>query len=284
MPSKNEMAASLSRSEAVKQGVQVFDGSAPSSMLGTASNARKLFGFTRKQLPPNLPTEPYTYIYSVSEYGDLAPIGPGFPTFEVKACPPNEDYGPPCVVKALYFQEEAQVDKTEFNPHTSQQIIDAILRVGPGMTATVDRGRIGWFASKHNPPLPEEVERAVQVYTQECKRLLAEGNTYASAGRLSEINETHRRAANYLRQKVDWDKRVLKMVDCCVCGEAIKEGTILHAPPQGCGAVQPGRWPDAIRHGIKHLAEAPADVQREMGYKPPAPIQEQTVQEQVKTK
>lgn len=264
-PSKNLMAETMTRSEAMKNGVEVFNSPQEVGQRVTVNN-RKFFGFTRKQLPPNLPTEPRMFVFSVSEYADLCYIGPGFPTFRVESCPEGQEHGPACIVNALYFQEEAQVDKTEFNPHTSQQIVDAIMRVGPGMTAAVDRGRLGWFTSNHNPPLPEEIKRAQDIYTQECKRLLSEGNTYASAGRLNEINETHRRAANHLRQKVDWDKRVTKMVDCCVCGEAIKEGTILHAPPSGCGAVQPGRWPDAIRHGIKKIEDAPVDVQKELGY------------------
>lgn len=263
MPSKNEMAATMTRADAMRSGVETFtDGREVSTKI--TGNMRKLYGFTRKQLPANMPRDPRTYVYSLA-MGDIVNLGPGFPQFVVFGCPEGELHGEPTVLDALYFQEEAQVDKTEFNPHTGEQMADAIMRMGAGMNAAWDRRKSGWFVSKTNPPSSEEVQRAIVIYTNECKRLLAEGQSYASNNRLLEINETHRRAAQYLKQKVDWDRAVSKMVDCVACGEPIKAGAVIHATTY-CGAVQPGRWPDAILHGIKKIREAPKDVQEALGY------------------
>lgn len=259
-PTKNQIAATLSRDEAVRAGVL----DAPRAAEYITSNSRKNYGFTRKQAPQNMPTEPRLYVFSLSEYGEIVDLGPGFPKYTVHACPEGEEFGDPCVVPPITFFEEAKVDVTEHTFVSGPEIADAILKIGPGMNASWDRGRIGWFVSKTNPPTDEEVIHAKKVYTQECQRLLAEGNRYAAANQLLEINETHRRAAKYLGQRVDWDKPQYKMVECVGCQEKIRQGAIIHALPMGCGAVQPGQWPAAISNGIKRLEDAPENVQLEL--------------------
>jgi len=239
-PTKNQIAATMTRAEAAKAGVLTFD--SPSEVASViSSNSRKLFGFTRKMLPHDLPSDPKMYIFSVSEYGAMGPdavnLGPGFPLFEIPPCPDGKDHGDACVVLPLYFMEEAKVDVTEHTFHSGAQIIEAILKIGAGMNASWDRRKVGWFVSETNPPQAEDVLRAISIYTADCQRLFAEGNRYASANQLNEINETHRRAAKFLRQKVDWDKRTSKMVDCPGCGEPVKEGVVWHATPHGCGYI-----------------------------------------------
>lgn len=237
MPTKNEIAATMTRGEAAKMGVVVADSPAQVQEIIT-SRSKNLFGFTRKVLPPGLPVEPRLYIRSISTYGELTiDLGPGFVKYRVDPCPEGEPYGPACVIDCLSFLEEAKVDVTEFTPHTGQQIADAIMKLGPGMNASNDRRRMGWFMSPNETPTEEELSRALTIYTEQCQKLLAQGNRYAASNQLTEINEEHRRAATFLRQKVDWDKRTSKMVDCPGCGEPVKEGVIWHATPHGCGYI-----------------------------------------------
>lgn len=257
MPSKNEIAATLSRGQARGQGV--LDATEAREVI--TSNSRKQFGFTRKMLPPGLPTEPKLYIYSVSDYGEIVNLGPGFPLFTVLPCPESEDYGDPCVINPLYFMEEAKVDVTEHTPHTGQQIADAIMKMGAGMNAAWDRRKQGWFVSSSYPPADQEVDGAVAIYTEECKILLRHANDFASRNQLNEINEQHRRAAKYLKQKVDWDKPLNKMVDCPGCQEPVKAGAIMHATPY-CGFVF--NWEQAISTGMKKIEDAPAHIQAQL--------------------
>ncbi len=105
------------------------------------------------------------------------------------------------------------------------------------MKADLNRARVGWFVSENYPPKQEEIEKATKIFIAECTRLLQEGNRYAQGNELKEINETHRRAAKYLKQKVEWDKPQTKMQDCPGCGEPVKDGVIWHATPHGCGYV-----------------------------------------------
>ena len=258
-PSKNQIAATLSQAEANRVGVL----SADQAVERITTNSRKMYGFTRKQLPPNLPTEPVTYVYSISEYGDLVDLGPGFPKYIVQACPDGEEYGEPCIIPLIHFMEEAKVDVTEHTPFTAEQIVGAIMRVGPGMNAAWDRRKVGWLHSQHCPPLPEEVKRAVTIYTEECKRLFQEGERYARANQLLEINETHRRSAKYLGQKVTWDAQQHRMVECVGCRESIRDGAVVHAVPY-CGAVQPGRWFDAVESGMKRMEDAPPEIRKQI--------------------
>jgi hypothetical protein len=235
MPSKNEIAATMTRGQAAREGVI----SAPEAQEKITANSKRLFGFTRKMLPPagSMPTEPKQYLYSVSEYGDTVNLGPGFPLYEIKACPDGEEYGEACVIPPIIFFEEAKVDVTEHTFHSGPQIVEAILKIGPGMNASWDRRKVGWFVSNTNPPSAEDVRRATTLYIQECTRLLQEGNRYASANQLLEINETHRRAAKYLGQKVEWSKPLQQMRECPGCGENVRVGIIWHAFPMGCGYI-----------------------------------------------
>lgn len=256
MPSKNIAAATLTRAQAEAQGV--ITASDPGEVAAViTSNTRKLFGFTRKVMPQGLPKEPKIYIYSVSEYGEIIDLGPGFTRYEVLPCPEGEDFGDPCEIPPVTIMEEAKVDVTEHTFFSGQDISNAILKIGPGMNAAWDKRNWGWFQSTSNPPTEAEVKQALNLYTKTCQRLLQEGNRYSSANKLDEINETHRRAARFLRQKVDWDKPQLKMVDCVSCGESIKAGAIIHAVPY-CGAVQPGKWPEALANGAKSMADVDA--------------------------
>lgn len=235
-PTKNQMAETMTQPEAARHGVLTFNDSREVGAVLKA-NSRKLFGFSIKELPPGFPTEPKTYIFSISEYGEKVDLGRPFPIFEIHPCPEDGEYGEPTVIDPVYMPLEAKVDTTEFVPTTAQQIVDSILKIGPGMNASWDRRKLGWFVSMTNPPSAGEVAQAKAIYTQECQRLLNEGNRYAAANELKEINETHRRAAKFLRQKVDWNKPVTKSVDCPGCGEAVRAGVIWHATPHGCGYV-----------------------------------------------
>lgn len=246
MAVKDQIAATLSRGEAARAGV--IDANQAAEVI--TSNSRKQYGFTRKMLPVGLPTEPKLYIFSVSEYGSkiledgstdgsgIINLGPGFKHFEVFACPAGDDYGDPCIIDPINFFEEAKVDVTEHTFQSGQQMADAIMMIGPGMAAALDRRNIGWFVSAYNPPKDKEVDKAVELYTAQCQRLLREADNYYARNMLNEINETHRRAAAYLKQsKKAWVSIEYKMVDCPGCMEPVRDGIIYHAPPHGCGYI-----------------------------------------------
>jgi hypothetical protein len=246
MAVKDRIAATLTRGEAARAGVL----SAPEAAEVITSNSRKQYGFTRKMIPQGLPTEPKLYIYSVSEYGShfnqdgssdgqgIINLGPGFRQFEVFACPDGEDFGDPCIIDPIHFFEEAKVDVTEHTFQSGQQMADAIMMTGPGMAAALDRRNIGWFISSNNPPKDEEVDRAVEIYTAHCQKLVRDADNYYSSNKILEINEMHRRAAAYTKQnKKPWVSIQFKMIDCPGCMEPVRDGIIYHAPPHGCGYI-----------------------------------------------
>jgi hypothetical protein len=265
--SKNLIAATLTREEAQRQGVV----DAPTAEVQIQKSSKKLYGFNRKLKPEGLPTEPKLYIFSLSEYGEKVSLGPGFPSYEVKACPEGQQYGEPTIIDPIHFFEEAKVDVTEHTFTSGQQIVDSIMRRGPGMNAAWDRAKVGWFVSRTPEPTPEEISRCREIYLNECKRLYAEGNKFFASGKLSELNEQHARAAKALGQKVDWDKPTRHMVDCDGCSERIPAGTLKHAVPY-CGAVQGvkrdeqghvtnvGMWPKVIQQGMVKKADIPEEI------------------------
>jgi hypothetical protein len=245
MAIKDKIAATLTKGEAIRAGV--LDANQAAEVI--TSNSRKQYGFTRKMVPTGLPTEPKLYIYSVSEYGSkivddksdgngIVNLGPGFKQFEVFCCPEGDDYGDPCIIDPIHFFEEAKVDVTEHTFQSGQQTADAIMMIGPGMAAALDRRNIGWFVSSHNPPEDSEVDRAKEIFTTQCQKLIREADNYYARNQLNEINEMHRRAAHYLKQnKKAWVSIEYKMIDCPGCGEPVRDGFIWHATPHGCGYI-----------------------------------------------
>ena len=231
--------------------------------------SKKLYGFSRKQLPPGIPSEPRVWLFSVSEYGETISLGAGFgETWEIKPCPEGKDYGPACGVKPIYFQEEVVVDKTEHTPFTDVQIVKCLMKQGAGLNASLDRRRVGWFVSYENPPRPEAVAEAKRIYSAECKRLVEEGNKKSRSGKkedFDEINEENRRAAKFLKQNVDWDKAVSKMIDCPRCGEPVKEGIVVHAV-SSCGHVFQllPYWVSLVQSGQKVITDAPEAIQERL--------------------
>lgn len=257
---KDLAAETLTRQEAMRRGVMTFD--TPDAVHEVVKvNSRKMYGFTRKLVPQDLPTEPKLYIFSVHEVGEQVNLGPGFPSFEVKACPPGLDYGEPCVILPVNFFEEAKVDVTEHTFTSGKQLVDAIMKWGPGMAASMDRRKIGWFVSDVNPPTAESVAKAKEMYTEECLKLIRAGNRHYAENHLNEINEDHYRAQRWTKQPVQWTKAVKQMMDCPGCGEPIPEGTAKHTAPY-CGAVLD--WPKAISMGMAKIEDAPEDITEQM--------------------
>jgi hypothetical protein len=246
MAVKDRIAATLTKGEAIRSGV--IDANQAAEVI--TSNSRKQYGFTRKMIPKGLPTEPKLYIYSISEYGShrkdddssdgegIVNLGPGFKQFEVFACPDGDDYSEPCVIDPIHFFEEAKVDQTEHTFQSGEQMADAIMMIGPGMAAALNKQNIGWFVSGHNPPEDREIERAKELFLLQCQKLIRDADNYYARNQLNEINEMHRRAAKYCKQtKKTWVSIEYKMIDCPGCMEPVREGIIYHAPPHGCGYI-----------------------------------------------
>lgn len=258
---KDLAAETLTRQDAIRRGVMTFDSMEEAHKKVAPVNSRNMYGFTRKLVPDDLPTEPKLYIFSIHEVGELVNLGPGFPVFEVKACDPGKEYGEPCVILPVNFFEEAKVDVTEHTFTSGKQIVDAIMKWGPGMAASMDRRKVGWFVSGTNPPSQEEVEQAKKLYTEECLKLIRAGNRAFAENKLSEINEDNYRAQRWTKQPVQWTKVVKQMMDCPGCGEAIPDGTAKHTAPY-CGAILD--WPKAIAMGMAKLEDAPEDIMEQI--------------------
>lgn len=254
--SKNTDVVNMTKAQAAKAGLLDSAG----ADAHRRNTSKKLQGFTRQLLPPGIPDVPKFWIFSVSEYGEKIHLGAGFSdSWEVKPCESGDAYGPACPIKPIYFCEELEIDKTKMVPYTDIQIVDCIMKTGPGMTGNLNRALVGWFVSTSNPPSQEDIERATKIYLQECKRLFQEGNRFFQAGELKEINETHRRAKAVLNEAADWDKPQLAWIECPGCMERIREGAVFHP---ACGAVL--NWEVAIERGMKKFEDAPLSVQEEL--------------------
>lgn len=236
---------------------------AQNSVMGKMA---RLMGFKRK-VAPNFPKTAPLYIFNISDQ-PLVWREPGFPRYVVPACEKGKEYSEPLSIPGIISEEYLDDQSTEFNHYNAVEIAYAILKIGPGMKATLDERRKGFFMSETNPPHASQLNEAKALYNQFCDQLIAEADAIMTQGESKGpngqmLNESHRRALAYRKQVRGWDRGVVEMIDCPLCLQPVPKGAAIHS---ACGAVID--WHRAVDAGIKKRDEVPTDLR---WWKEPAP-------------
>jgi hypothetical protein len=236
---------------------------AANSVMGKVA---RLMGFKRK-LAPNFPKTAPLYIFNISDQ-ELAWREPGFARMVVPACEKGQDYSAPLEIPGILSEEYLQDQSTEFNHYNAVEIAYAILKIGPGMRATLDETKKGFFISDTNPPHSSRLNEARAKYNQYCDQLIDEADHIIAAGESKGpngqmINESHKRALVYRKQTRDWARGTIEMVDCPGCQQHVPKFAKIHA---ACGAVLD--WKGAVELGLKKREDVPRS---QIWWKEPAP-------------
>jgi len=218
------------------------------------SKVARLMGFKRK-VAPNFPKTNPLYIFNISDQ-ELRWREPGFPLYIVPPCPKGKNFSDPLVIPGIVSEEYLEDRSTEFNHYNAVEIAYAILKIGPGMKATLDERKRGYFMSYSNPPKESELKEAQALYNQYCDTLIAEADMVMAQGESKGmtgqmINESHRRALAYRKQQRDWGKGTVEMIDCPGCQQPAPKLAAIHS----CGAVLD--WRKAVDLGLKTQDQVP---------------------------
>jgi hypothetical protein len=237
---------------------------AANSVMGKVA---RLMGFKRK-VAPNFPKVAPLYIFNISDQ-ELSWREPGFSRYVVPACEKGKEYSAPLVIPGIISEEYLQDQSTEFNHYNAVEIAYAILKIGPGMKATLDMTNKGYFMSETNPPSVARLAEAQAKYNQWCDGLIREADTIMNGGGESKgmtgqmLNESHYRALSYRRQTRNWGRQSVEMMDCPACGGPVPRGAAVHSV---CGAIV--NWQLAVEHGLKTRDLVPIEKR---WWKEPAP-------------
>lgn len=211
---------------------------------------RKKLGFSRDPKPV-LPEMPPIYIYNVSDR-EHKWHQPGFTFFTIPACGEDEKYSAPIYwhedgkkhegIPGLVQYEYLKIDSTSWAIHQGEEIAAEIMNVGPGKQPENDLRKVGLFASRHNPPKPEEVAEAQRIFLAHLEELVKEGNFIHSQGQSKGpngqmIGSEHLWAAKLLGQQTEWSRGVRQMVACPHCQCDMPANAAVHFGPGGCGGV-----------------------------------------------
>lgn len=182
---------------------------------------------------------PPLYIFNVYQKAWDVSLG-GLGTFHIPACPEGEEHSEPLMVKGMNRDEYdlGHDGRMSWNVLPGEQLAKAIVGIDSGSPSlseyTTNREWWGVFMTHNRVPTELEISQAKKKLTQLMTLFLERGDHLAAQGKLGDIQEMDRKAAQFLNQKRAWAQLPEKMDSCPGCGEPIKPGVI---KCKECGAI-----------------------------------------------
>lgn len=134
----------------------------------------------------------------------------------------------------------------------------------------------GVFFSLTNPPMKEDVRKAVERMEKYYKRLLEQADNLQLTDKvkLSEAlsgNPDYAYAADYYGKEVAWRNKQVRPEECKNCGEQKPVGRKFHVTSFGTVCIEPtlDGWQSAVKSGIKTYDQVPEELRWR---KDPAPL------------
>lgn len=198
-------------------------------------------------------------IYPVSWRKSLGSLG----TFTIPACADNgsqrpEDWAPyskALIVPGLVFESFDMGTKHLSMAHwDGMDVAKDILGLTDGLAAN-SLERWGVFIAAGATPTKEELLQAKKRLSATMAEALQEGDRKwrGSDKERKELSDYHKRAAQYLNQKREWDSLAAEQVSCKFCGEPIKPNLI--KCPQCREILDHQRWLEAQPEQILKAAQ-----------------------------
>ena len=197
------------------------------------------------------------YIFNVGPMawlGDNAIAKGSAGTFGIKSCEKGKPYSEPLILPAIcidsYFVEQEMKTHIMSGENLAQDIVRPMIGKNWSFGQNIDE--LGVFWTRNNPPAENELEHARSMMEKTFRKQLEHATRLETTGQLTSITPLMRIAADYFEEDRGWNRIYRKAAQCFACKQPIQEGAIIHT----CGAVQPGRWLDAIAAGLKTRQQA----------------------------
>jgi hypothetical protein len=225
--------------------------------------------------------EYFVYIYSVV---DPRPAGkkliralpPLVPVLEIAELKPGEQYTlvttighpvmQPCMKengdRYVEYHDARRIAMDIVNPDNLSLNQDAKVDPARLYSEGNDYGKLGVFWSLHNPPLAEEVEKAIARKEAYYRSRLDQARLVESSdpkALYAYITTTDHIAADYFGEQHSWHQKRVKKEACPNCGEEINPGAKFHVSQAMGGIICVLDWRAAVNAGVKKLRDVPED-------------------------
>jgi hypothetical protein len=218
------------------------------------------------------------YIYNVGpmEWIGTNAIAKGSAgNFPIAACPKGEPYVVAVILPAVcidsYFIEQEMKTHLMSGENLAQDIVRPM--IGKNWSFGQNLDEFGVFWTRNNPPTELELAKARGLMEKTFRKMLEHATRLETTGRLADITPLMRLAADYFEEDRGWNRIYRKAEQCFACKQPIQAGAIIHT----CGAVQPGKWLEAIAAGLKTRQQAEdAGIELPKGPVKPAPARKST--------
>lgn len=219
------------------------------------------------------PPDHFVYIYTISDREFIVCQPPLFPRLIIRPKVAGERYSL-CLRLPSPFQQEdregavgelivraipgERVAASLCNPNNPTLNQDAVLADGTILGLGVDLNAQGVFWSPNNPPTEAEIAAAEARRERYYKKLLEKARTLEISNPKELewlINQDYHMAAQYFGVETSWHKKLVKFVECPLCGEPMKPGVAIHTGANGCGGVVD--WDKAIASGLRKEKDRP---------------------------
>lgn len=124
---------------------------------------------------------------------------------------------------SFYAQDALCPDQPHANWRTMRPM-NAAQMTGEGTNLYI----LGCFWTDKNPPEPEAVAKATELWVKTANELILQGNILAQSGKVGDITNTMHLAADYLHVNVDWHRKYRAEVTCPGCGDYVPQGIARH--------------------------------------------------------
>lgn len=215
----------------------------------------------------------YVYIYTISNREFIVCQPPLFPRLMIRPKVAGERYSLVLKLPSPFQQEDREgavgdlivratpaerVAASICNPNNPTLNQDAKVVDGAILGLGVDLNSQGVFWSKNNPPTDDELVAAEKRRERYYKSLLEKARTLEISNPKELeylLNQDYHMAAEYFNVETSWHKKLMKFVECPLCGESMKPGVAIHAGTNGCGGVVD--WDKAIAAGLRKEKDRP---------------------------
>jgi len=215
----------------------------------------------------------HVYIFTVSDREFLVSQPPLFPRLIIRPRAQGERATLVATLPAPFNQidREGAVGDLMVRAHPAERVAQSICNpnnvtlnqdaIPPEASISgigVDLNAQGVFWSLNNPPTEDEI-KAAEMRRERYYRVLLERARTLEISNPRELenllNQDYHLAAEFFGVETSWHKKLVKFEACPACGGQMKPGVVIHAKPDGCGAVLD--WDRAIALGMRKAADRP---------------------------
>lgn len=212
----------------------------------------------------------FLYLFNIGPLNHDVARPPMIVRAKIPACPKGQKYVTAFKLGNIVNQVWADADTGQPRTHSeyAERVltdlinpynlgVDQDVEIDPNRVFSVGNnlGEMGVFWSRNEVPTDEEMVKPRQRMEKFFRRMIAQGDALARAGKQEDITELMHIGADYFNYKAGWHTQVEVPATCPNCGEDIKRGVAYHK--NSADVICVIDWDRSIAAGVKKASDRP---------------------------